>query len=111
MRHHMEGNMKRLITAFAVTIALAAPAWAQKTTIEVQYPLAFIFDKVFQELKTEFEKANPDVTVSYRSAYKEYEDAAQTALRDAVTKQLPDVALQAINLQRPFIDRGIAVDL
>ena len=48
--------MKRLITAFAVTIALASSAMAQKTTIEVQYPLAFIFDKVFQELKTEFEK-------------------------------------------------------
>jgi multiple sugar transport system substrate-binding protein len=107
----MEGIMKRLITAFAVTIALASSAMAEKTTIEVQYPLAFIFDKVFQELKTEFEKQNPDITVSYRSAYKEYEDAAQTALRDAVTKQLPDVALQAINLQRPFIDRGIAVDL
>src|SRR5215213_3566124 len=107
----MEGSMKRLVTAVAMSLALVTSVYAQKTTIEVQYPLAFIFDKVFAELKAEFEKQNPDITVSYRSAYKEYEDAAQTALRDAVTKQLPDVALQAINLQRPFIDRGIAVDL
>ena len=49
-----------------------------KTTINVQYPLGFIFDKVFATLKTEFEKANPDITVKYLPAYKEYEDAAQT---------------------------------
>ncbi|HSI01013.1 MAG TPA: ABC transporter substrate-binding protein [Reyranella sp.] len=88
------------------------PAIAQaKTTVSVQYPLGFIFDKVFGELKTEFEKANPDLAVKYLPAYKEYEDAAQTALRGAVTKQLPDVSLQAINLQRLFVDRKIAVEL
>jgi multiple sugar transport system substrate-binding protein len=96
----------------AALMVLPGAALAQsKTTLEVQYPLGFIFDKVFQELKVEFEKANPEVTVSYRPAYKEYEDAAQTALRQAITKQLPDVALQAINMQRLFVDRDIAVDL
>jgi multiple sugar transport system substrate-binding protein len=96
----------------AAFIVLPSFALAQsKTNLEVQYPLGFIFDKVFVELKTEFEKANPDITVSYRPAYKEYEDAAQTALRQAITKQLPDVALQAINMQRLFVDRGIAVDV
>ncbi len=96
----------------ATFILLPGLALAQaKINIEVQYPLGFIFDKVFAELKTEFEKANPDVTVTYRPAYKEYEDAAQTALRQSITKQLPDVALQAINLQRLFVDRGIAVDI
>ena len=96
----------------ALLILLPGLALAQaKVNLEVQYPLGFIFDKVFAELKTEFEKANPDVTVTYRPAYKEYEDAAQTALRQAITKQLPDVALQAINMQRLFVDRGIAVDI
>ena len=66
---------------------------------------------MFGELKAEFEKANPDITVKYLPAYKEYEDAAQTALRGAVTRQLPDVSLQAINLQRLFVDRKIAVEL
>jgi len=96
----------------AACLLLPGAALAQgKINLEVQYPLGFIFDKVFTELKTEFEKANPDISVSYRPAYKEYEDAAQTALRQAITKQLPDVALQAINMQRLFVDRGIAVDV
>jgi multiple sugar transport system substrate-binding protein len=90
----------------------AGNAFAEaKTTVTVQYPLGFIFDKVFVQLKDDFEKANPDITVKYLPAYKEYEDAAQTALRQAITKQLPDVSLQAINLQRLFVDRKIAVDL
>ncbi len=103
---------RRAVTAGALAILAAGPARAQaKTTVSVQYPLGFIFDKVFAELKTEFEKANPDIKVKYLPAYKEYEDAAQTALRGAVTKQLPDVSLQAINLQRLFVDRKIAVEL
>ena len=84
----------------ATLILLPSLALAQtKINLEVQYPLGFIFDKVFAELKTAFEKANPATTVPYRPAYKEYEDAAQTALRQAITKQLPDVALQAINME------------
>ncbi|HTR86523.1 MAG TPA: ABC transporter substrate-binding protein [Reyranella sp.] len=103
---------RRSMTAGAMALAGAGPAIAQaKTTVSVQYPLGFIFDKVFAELKAEFEKANPDVAVKYLPAYKEYEDAAQTALRGAVTKQLPDVSVQAINLQRLFVDRKIAADL
>lgn len=103
---------RRLTLAALAGAAMAGTAFAQgKTTINVQYPLGFIFDKVFVELKSAFEKANPDITVNYLPAYKEYEDAAQTALRQAITNQLPDVALQAINLQRLFVDRKIAVDL
>ncbi len=103
---------RRGVTAGALSLLGAGPAIAQaKTTVSVQYPLGFIFDKVFAELKDAFEKANPDIAVKYLPAYKEYEDAAQTALRGAVTKQLPDVSLQAINLQRLFVDRKIATDL
>jgi len=103
---------RRGVTAGALSLLGAGPAIAQaKATVSVQYPLGFIFDKVFAELKDAFEKANPDIAVKYLPAYKEYEDAAQTALRGAVTKQLPDVSLQAINLQRLFVDRKIATDL
>ena len=109
--------MKNYLKACAAGVAALAmfaggAAVAQtKTTLNVQYPLGFIFDKVFTQLKTDFEAANPDITVNYLPAYKEYEDAAQTALRQAITKQLPDVSLQAINLQRLFVDRKIATDL
>ena len=108
----MIGIGRRAALAALAGGAIVGAAGAQaKTTISVQYPLGFIFDKVFAELKEAFEKANPDITVNYLPAYKEYEDAAQTALRQAITNQLPDVALQAINLQRLFVDRRIAVDL
>ena len=104
--------MKAAGAAAAYGALASGRAGAQgKMTLNVQYPLGFIFDKVFAELKTEFEKANPDLQVNYLPAYKEYEDAAQTGLRQAITKQLPDVGLQAINLQRLFVDRKIAVDI
>jgi multiple sugar transport system substrate-binding protein len=109
----MRRSLRLIAATFAAGLALGAgQAMAQaKTTINVQYPLGFIFDKVFAELRTEFEKQNPDIAVNYLPAYKEYEDAAQTALRQAITHQLPDVSMQAINLQRLFVDRKIAVDL
>lgn len=109
----MKRMLNKAFLALCMTTMFAAgPALAQgKITLNVQYPLGFIFDTVFAELKTNFEKANPDIEVNYLPAYKEYEDAAQTALRQAIANQLPDVALQAINLQRLFVDRKIAVDI
>lgn len=105
-------TLKLAAAALAAALVSLAPqaAYAQ-TTIDVQYPLGFIFDKTMAEVKAEFEKRHPGVKVNFRPAYKEYEDAAQTALRDAITKNLPDVSFQAINLQRLFVDRRIAADL
>src|SRR4026209_2002854 len=95
--------IKALTAGAAALVMLGGQALAQaKTTINVQYPLGFIFDKVFVTLKTEFEKQNPDITVNYLPAYKEYEDAAQTALRQSITHPRPDAALHAINLQSPL---------
>ncbi len=42
---------------------------------------------------------------------KEYEDATQQVLRNAVTGQLPDVTFQGLNRQRILADRGIAQPL
>ena len=97
--------------AAALAMGLAAAPVSAQTVIDVQYPLGFIFDKTMQDVKAEFEKRNPAIKVNFRPAYKEYEDAAQTALRDAITKNLPDVSFQAINLQRLFVDRKLAADL
>ncbi len=105
-------SRRDLAAVSAMALLGGGRAFAQaKATVTVQYPLGFIFDKVFAELKTEFEKQNPTLSVNYLPAYKEYEDAAQTALRQAITEQLPDVSLQAINLQRLFVDRSIAQEL
>ena len=104
---------RNLLTAAGAVLAasLLAGAAVAQMTVDVQYPLGFIFDKTMAEVKAEFEKANPTIKVNFRPAYKEYEDAAQTALRDAIAKNLPDVSFQAINLQRLFVDRKIAADL
>lgn len=104
-------NRTALLSAAAV-IATSMMATAEaKVNIDVQYPLAFIFDSVFAQLKADFEKQHPDITVTYRAPYKEYEDAAQTALRQSISGDLADVSMQAINLQRLFVDRKIAVDV
>jgi len=81
------------------------------TEITVQYPYAKAFAPVMANIKADFEKEYPQYQVKFLPAYKNYEDGAQTLLRQAVTKQLPDVSVQAINLQRTFVDRGLAVDL
>ncbi|MBM3598657.1 MAG: ABC transporter substrate-binding protein [Alphaproteobacteria bacterium] len=99
------------VAGAVLAIGLIAGEASAQTTIEVQYPLGFIFDKPMAEVKTEFEKRSPTIKVNFRPAYKEYEDAAQTALRDSLSKTLPDVTFQAINLQRIFVDRKIAADL
>src|SRR5580693_802418 len=56
-----EETMKKYLKACAAGVAALAmlatgTAVAQtKTTINVQYPLGFIFDKVFTQLKSDFE--------------------------------------------------------
>jgi len=111
----MNRRKTMLFAAAAMTatlaVALISGTARAQTTIDVQYPLGFIFDKTMGEVKTEFERQNPTIKVNFRPAYKEYEDAAQTALRDSITKNAPDVSFQAINLQRLFVDRKIATDL
>ena len=62
-------DMQRLLRLGVATLAAAmvlgsGQVLAQtKTTINVQYPLGFIFDKVFAELSTDFQKQNPDIAV------------------------------------------------
>ena len=68
--------MKRILTILSSTLigaGLIASAAQAKVTLDVQYPYAFVFDKVMVQLKDEFEKQNPDVTINYRAPYKSYE--------------------------------------
>jgi multiple sugar transport system substrate-binding protein len=81
------------------------------TEITLQYPYAKAFDPVMTKIKADFEKEYSQYRVKFLPAYKNYEDGAQTVLKQAVTQQLPDVSVQAINLQRTFVDRKSAVDL
>jgi multiple sugar transport system substrate-binding protein len=103
--------MRKLLGLVAATAALfATPAMAQ-TEITVQYAIPDIFKEVQEEIAKQFMAANPTIKVKFTQPTKEYEDATQQVLRNAVTGQLPDVTFQGLNRQRILADRNIAVPL
>ena len=103
--------MRKLIAMAAAAAAfIAGPAMAQ-TEIIVQYAIPDIFKDVQEEIAKQFMAANPTIKVKFIQPAKEYEDATQQVLRNAVTGQLPDVTFQGLNRQRILADRNIAVPL
>jgi multiple sugar transport system substrate-binding protein len=58
-----------------------------------------------------FEKAHPGIKVKLRATYDNYEDAANTILRESVADKLPDVTFQGLNRQSMFVEKGIAKSL
>lgn len=101
--------MKKLITIAAV-VAFTTASWAE-VTLEVQYPYGELFDGLHKQLAADFEKDNPDIKIKFRSSYDSYEEGTQKLLREAITKQLPDVSFQGLNRVLPLYERKIAVAL
>ncbi|WPB85998.1 extracellular solute-binding protein [Sediminicoccus rosea] len=93
--------------------ALAAPALAQTapTDISIQYSIPELFRGLMEEVATAFMRANPNIRVTIRAPEPDYEAILQRNLRDAVTRQLPDVAFHGLNRQRTLVEREIPVDL
>jgi len=81
------------------------------TELVVQYPYGGTFKDTFAQLEQEFEAQNPDIDVTFRAPYEDYEDGTQKVMREAITKQLPDISFQGLNRVRPLVDRNIAVSL
>jgi len=101
-------HLRQLTAASAIVLtgnALAA------TELVVQYPYGGTFKDTFAQLEQEFEAQNPDIDVTFRAPYKDYEDGTQKVMREAITKQLPDISFQGLNRLRPLVDRNIAVSL
>ena len=104
--------MRKFMTMAAAAAAfIAGPAMAQTTEITVQYAIPDIFKEVQEEIAKQFMAANPNIKVRFTQPTKEYEDATQQVLRNAVTGQLPDVTFQGLNRQRILADRNIAQPL
>lgn len=105
--------MRRMLKMTVATVALLAGSAAAfaETTIEVQYPYAHLFTKTYENIVSDFEKANPDIKVKMRAAYESYEDASQSVLKESITKKLPDVTFQGLNRQRILVEKGIAQPL
>ena len=92
---------------------LALPALAQTAPVEIsfQYSIPELFRGLMEEMTAAFMRANPNVRVSIRAPEPDYEALLQRNLRDAVTRQLPDVAFHGLNRQRTLVEREIPVDL
>lgn len=103
--------MHKLSILAGMALALFANAAQAATEIVVQYPLPNLFKDVHEEIAKQFMAAHPDIKVTFRAPYESYEDGVQQALRQAITRQLPDVSYQGLNRQRVFVDRELAVDL
>ncbi|APZ54814.1 ABC transporter substrate-binding protein [Salipiger abyssi] len=101
--------MKRLLST-AAAVTLLAPA-AHATEIEVAYAYSSLFDPTFAQITQAFEQAHPDIKVTFRATYENYEDATNTILREAVAGTVPDVSFQALNRQQILVERGIAQPL
>ncbi|HAD85870.1 MAG TPA: ABC transporter substrate-binding protein [Rhodospirillaceae bacterium] len=102
--------MKRLLSAAAVAAGLyAGPALA--VDIEVGYPYSHLFDVTFEKVMKDFKKAHPDINVTFRATYENYEDGTNTVLRESVANSLPDISMQGLNRQRLMVEKGIAHSL
>lgn len=102
-------KFRSVIGALAMT-ALATGS-ASAVEITVQYPYAHLFTETYKQMVAEFNKAHPDITVKLRAPYESYEDGSQTVLKEAITRQLPDVSFQGLNRQRILVEKGIAQPL
>ena len=103
--------MRKFLGLAALAAAFAGGPAAAQTEITVQYAIPDIFKEVQEEVAKQFMAAHPDIKVKFIQPTKEYEDATQQVLRNAVTGQLPDVTFQGLNRQRILADRGIAQPL
>lgn len=101
--------MNRVVAMTAAAVLWAGPASAVE--IEVGYPYSHLFDVTFEKIMESFRKDHPDIDVTFRATYEDYEDGTNTVLREAVSGDLPDVTMQGLNRQAILVEKGIARSL
>ena len=102
-------QVKFVFTAVFAALVLFVSSAASAITIEVGYPYSALFDVTIKDtIVPMFEKAHPGIKVKLRATYDNYEDAANTILRESVAGKLPDVTFQGLNRQSMFVEKGIA---
>lgn len=106
----MDRYISRIVLIGAL-LAMAFSARAQTTEVVVDYPLPALFKQLHEDIAKAFMAKHPDIKITFTAPTANYEEATQRVLRQAVTKQLPDVSYQGLNRQRVLVERGIAVDL
>jgi multiple sugar transport system substrate-binding protein len=91
-------------------LALPSLAHAQTSDLVIGYPSPPVFREPMERLAALFESRH-GVRVNLRAPEEDYEAMLQRTLRDAVTRNLPDLTLQGLNRQRTLLERDLLVDL
>ena len=93
---------RHILSVALVGVLSAMPAFASAATTEIviQYPYGELFDETHKQIAAEFAKLNPDIKVSFRAPYESYEEGTQKVLREAITRQMPDITFQGLNRVR-----------
>lgn len=108
----MKNLTKRVATLGAAAAMTALASFtAHAVELVVQYTQPQIFDKVFAQIKTDFEAQNPGITVKFRGPHKDYGAGLQALLREAVVGDMAHVDYVGLSHLPVVADRGIAVDL
>jgi multiple sugar transport system substrate-binding protein len=111
----MQMTRRSVLQSSAAAIGLVAMPGLLRAqgnvALTVQYPAPNLFQKMHEEMKAKFEAKYPNVRLTFRAPYENYEDGLQKSLRDAITRSLPDVAYHGVNRQRTLLERDIPVDL
>ena len=68
----MKAVLKSLALAAVAVAASVLAAAAAPVEVVVQYSQPQIFDKVFEQMKTDFESKNPDIKIKFRGPHKDY---------------------------------------
>jgi len=105
------GNWIRSLGLAAFAVIWAGVAGAQPVEVVVQYSQPQIFDKVFEQLKADFEAQNPDIRIKFRAPHKDYGAGLQALLREATVGDMPHISYAGLSHVPVIADRGIAVDL
>ena len=105
---------KSLVIGFVggllASICLAGAANAE-ITIQVAYSNAAVYKAVQERIAAKFMKAHPDIKIEFRIPAASYEALAQQLLLDKITNTLPDVAFNAINQLRLFVEQKLPIPL
>ena len=104
-------NLKKTLGAMTIGFLCITAYQVHAVTIEVGYAYSALFDTTFKRMMPLFKKAHPDINVKFRATYDNYEDAANTILRESIANKLPDITFQGLNRQALLVDKGIAQSL
>ncbi len=98
------------LLAFAAAAPFGISSAIAQTELQVQY--AYPSHQAFHEaVAAAFMAGHPDVKITFRAPAADYEESLQTVIRQAISKDLPDVVLSGLQKVPDLVERQIAVPM